>query len=121
MKLNGTHQFLVYADDFIILGRSVLSIMKNKEVLIVASKEENADKTKYMIMPRDQNAGQNHRTKTDNSSFEKAEHLKYMGTTLTNQNYIQEEIKSRSNSENACYLSMQNLSSSNLLLIYTEL
>ena len=43
-------------------------------------------------MSRDQNAGRNHSIKTDNSSFEKVEEFKYLGTTLKNQNSIQEEI-----------------------------
>jgi len=47
--------------------------------------------------------------KIDNRSFEMVEEFKYLGTTLTNQNSIQEEIKSRLKSGNACYLSMQNL------------
>jgi len=42
------------------------------------------------------------------------EELKYLGTTL-NQNSLQEEIKSRWNAGNACYLSEQNLLSSSLL------
>jgi len=50
--------------------------------------------TKYMVMSRDQNAGRSHNIKTDNSSFERVEDFKYLGTTLTNQNSIQEEIKS---------------------------
>jgi hypothetical protein len=41
--------------------------------------------------------------------------IKYFGTTLTNQNSIQEEIKSRLKSGNACYQSVQNLLSSSLL------
>jgi len=57
--------------------------------------EVNADKTKYMAMSRDQNAGLSHSIKIDSSSFERVEELKYLGTTLTNQNSIQEEIKSR--------------------------
>jgi len=77
--------------------------------------EVNADKTKYMVMSRDQNAGQSHSMKTDNSSFEREEEFKYLGTTLTNQNSIQEEIKSRLKSGNACYHSVQNLLSSSLL------
>ena len=77
LKLNGTHQLLVYADDVDILGGSVHTVKDNAEALIVASKETglevNADKTKYMVMSRDQNAGQSHSMKTDNSSFERVE------------------------------------------------
>ena len=47
-----------------------------------------------MVMTQDQNAGQSHSVKTDNSSFERVEEFKYLGT-LTNQKSIQEEIKSR--------------------------
>jgi hypothetical protein len=46
-----------------------------------------------MVMSRDQNAGRNHSVKTDNSTFERVEEFKYLGTTLTNQNSIPEEIK----------------------------
>jgi hypothetical protein len=79
----------------------------------VASKEigleVNADKTKYMVMSRDQNAGRSHSMKIDNSSFERAKELRYFGTALTNQNSIRVEIKSRLKSGNACYHSVQNL------------
>ena len=51
----------------------------------------------------------------DKSSFERAEEFKYLGTTLTSQNSIQEEIKSRLKSGNACYHSVQNILSSRLL------
>ena len=61
MKLNGTHQPLVYEDDVNIMGACVHNIKENAEALVVASKEigleVNADKTKYMVMSRDQNAG----------------------------------------------------------------
>jgi len=63
-------------------------------------------------MPGDKNAGRSHNIKIDNSSFETVEQFKYLGTTLTNQNSIQEEIKSRLKSGNACYHSVQNLLSS---------
>ena len=48
-----------------------------------------------MVMSRDRNSGRGHGVKIDNSSIERMEELKYLGTTLTDQNSIQEEIKSR--------------------------
>jgi hypothetical protein len=93
LKLNGTHQLLVYADDVNILGGSVHT-KENAEVLVVALRkiglEVNVNKTKYVVMSRDQNAGRSHSTcmKTDNSSFERVEEFKYLGTTLSNQNFI---------------------------------
>ena len=77
--------------------------------------ELSADKTKYMVMSRDQIAGRNHSVRIDNSTFERVEEFKYLGTTLTNQNSIQEEIKSRLRSGNACYHSVQSLLFSRLL------
>jgi len=53
--------------------------------------------------------------RTDNSTFERVDEFKYLGTNLTNQNSIAEEIKSRLRSGNACYHSAQNLLSSRLL------
>ena len=64
---------------------------------------------------RDTNAGRNRSMKIDNNSVESVEEFKYLGTTLTNQNSIQEEIKSRLKLENVCYYSVQNLLSSSLL------
>jgi hypothetical protein len=76
------------------LAGSVHAIKKNTEALLVASKEigleVNAEKTKYMVMSRNQNAGQNHNIKLDNKSFERLEEFKYLGTNLTNRNSIQE-------------------------------
>jgi hypothetical protein len=63
----------------------------------------------------DQNAGQNREIKIGNRSFENVSQFKYLGTTVTNQNFIQEETKRRLNSGNACYHSVQNLLSSHLL------
>jgi len=77
--------------------------------------EVNADKTKYMVISRDQNAGRCNSIKSDNSSFERVEEFKCLGTNLTNQNSIQEKIKSRLKSGNACYYSVQSLLSSSLL------
>jgi len=61
LKFNGTHQLLVYADDVNISGGSMYVIKKNTEALLVVSKDTgllvNVDKTKYMVMSRDQNAG----------------------------------------------------------------
>jgi hypothetical protein len=63
----------------------------------------NADKTEYMFMSGDQNAGRCHNINTDNSSLEMVKEFKCLGRSLTNQNSIQEEIKSRLRSGNACY------------------
>jgi hypothetical protein len=62
-----------------------------------------------------QNAGQGHSVKIDNSSIERVEEFKYLEIMLTDQNSIQKEIKSRLKLGNACYHSVQNLSSSRLL------
>jgi len=68
-----------------------------------------------MVMSRDQNAGRIHSVNFDNSTIEMVEEFKYLGTTLTNQNSIAEEIKNRLRLGNACYHSVQNLLSSRLL------
>jgi sorting nexin-29 len=123
--LNGTHQLLAYADDVNLLGDKIDTIHKNSENLTDASKEVrlevNVEKTKYMLVSRDQNAGQNREIQIGNRSFENVSQFKYLGTTLTNQNFIQEEIKRRLNSGNVCYHSVQNLLSSRLLSKNTRL
>jgi hypothetical protein len=97
ITLNGTHELLVYADDVNILGGSMRTIRKNTEALLIASKEiglkVNAEKTKYMVVSQDQNTGQNGNIQIGNELFETVEQFKYLGTTLTNQNSIHEEIK----------------------------
>jgi hypothetical protein len=117
VKLNGRHQLLAYADDVNILGGSVHTI--NTETLIVTSKEicleVKAVETKIKVMFRDQNAGRIYNIKIGNSSCERVEEFKYLGTSLSNQNSILDELKSRLNSRNACYYSVQNLLSSSLL------
>jgi hypothetical protein len=86
---------------------------ENTETLIQASRdiglEINAEKTKYMIMSRYANSGENQNIRVANESCESVTKFKYLGTTLTNQNDIRDEIKSRLNSGNACYYSVQNL------------
>jgi ribosomal protein S2 len=77
--------------------------------------EVNAEKTKYMLLSRHQNAGQTHDIKIANRCFENVTQFRYLGTTLTDQNLIQEEIKRRLNLDNACYHSIQKLLSSYLL------
>jgi hypothetical protein len=71
--------------------------------------------TKCMLVSRCQKAGQRQSIKIGNRFFESVAKFKYLGTTLTDQNLIHEEIKSRLNSGNACYHSVQSLLSSHLL------
>jgi len=84
LKLNVTHQLLVYADDVNVLEGSVHTIKKNVEALLVAKKESGlevkADKTKYIVMSQDQNAGRSHIVKTESSSSERLEEFKYLET-----------------------------------------
>jgi hypothetical protein len=119
LKLNGRHQLLAYANDVNLPGDNIDAIKKNAETLIDASKgvglEINVDKTKYMLISRHQNVGRNRDLKIANISFENVSQFKYLETTVTNQNLIQEEIKRRLNSGNTCYHSVQNLLSSRLL------
>jgi hypothetical protein len=86
---------LVYADDVNILGKSARTVKENAALIVASKKTElevNADKTKNMVMSRDQNAGRNHNMKINNISFERVEEFKYLGT---NQFSVQEEIKSK--------------------------
>jgi hypothetical protein len=70
LKLNGTHQLLAYAHDVNLLEDNIDTINKNTKTLIDASKEVvlevNIEKTKYMLVSRDQNAGQNREIKIGN-------------------------------------------------------
>jgi hypothetical protein len=78
------------------LSGGVRTIQKNTETF--ASKETglevNADKTKYMVMSRVQ-MQRKLKHKSKNCSFERMKGFKYLGTTLMDQNSIQEEIKRR--------------------------
>jgi len=95
------------------------NLKENAEALIAATREigleVSADKAKYMTMSRDQNAGRIHSVRIDNSTFDRVEEFKYLGTTSTNQNSIEEEINRRLRLGIACYHSVQNRLSSRLL------
>jgi hypothetical protein len=71
------------SDSVDVVDGSVHTIRKNTEALVIASKEigleVNAQKTKYMVMSRDQMAGQNHTRKIGNKFFERMEQLKVSG------------------------------------------
>ena len=66
-------------------GRKDTYSKENAEALVAATREivleVSDDKTKYMVMSRDQNAGRIHSVRNDNSTFEKVEEFKYLGTT----------------------------------------
>jgi hypothetical protein len=77
--------------------------------------EVNAEKTKYMVMCRDENAGEYNNIKTGNKYFQRVELFRCLRTTVTERNSIHGEMKRKLKSGSACYHSLQNLFSSSLL------
>ena len=97
LKLNGTHQLLAYADYVNILAGSIHTLKENAEFLVAATRETglevSADKTKYMVTSRDQNAGQTRSVRIDNSTLERVEEFKYLGTTLKIKILFQKKLR----------------------------
>jgi sorting nexin-29 len=107
LKLKGTHQLLAYADDVNIVGANTNAIKKITEASLDASKEVglevNPEKAKYMLVSSYQNVSQKHGIKIANRSFEHVPKFRYLRKTLTDQNCMHEENKSRQNSGNICH------------------
>ncbi|KAJ4433245.1 hypothetical protein ANN_15504 [Periplaneta americana] len=97
----------------------VFAERENTGLLLEASKaiglEVNPEKTKHIIMSRDQNIVRNEYIRIGDLSFEEVEKFKYLGATVTNINDTQEKIKRRINMGNAYYYSVEKILSSSLL------
>ena len=96
-----THQVLAYADDVNLIGDDIITIERNADVLL------NTCKDIGMIA--------NVHIKIGNNSYEKVKTFEYLGSLLTNQNSIQEEINCKLKTGNSRYFSVQTLLSSRLL------
>jgi hypothetical protein len=83
---------LVCADDVNLLVGNIGTIKENTQTFIDASKEisleANAEKSKYMMLSRHQNTGQNHDIKRASICFDNVAQFKYLGTPVKNQNFI---------------------------------
>jgi hypothetical protein len=94
------------------------TIKENTQTLIDVSKKVglgvNTEKIKYVLLSRHLKAWPNRGIKIGNRRFENVAQFRYLGTTITNQYLIEEKIKRKLNSGNACYHSVQNLLSSQI-------
>jgi hypothetical protein len=95
LKLNGLDQLLAYTDDVDIVGEKIDAIKKNTQALLDASKEVglelNPEEAKYMLMSRNQKAGQKHSIKMANRSFEDLAKFKYQETTITSKLHVRSD------------------------------
>jgi hypothetical protein len=95
LKLNGTHQLLVYADDVNLLGDNIDTIKKNTQTVIDASKETglqvNIQISKYMLLSHYQISGQNLDPKIGNRWLENVAQFRYFGTTVTKSKFNSRE------------------------------
>ena len=95
-KRNSIHQLLVNAV-VDIFGGTVHKIKKNTEASVVASKEMglevNANKTKNMVMYRDQKAVQSHIIRTENFSFENVRRFGYLGIAVKNKILFRKKLR----------------------------
>jgi hypothetical protein len=113
LKLNGTHQLLVYADGLNLLGDNRDTIKKNLDALTDHSKEicleVNRKKTKSKMISPHRNVGQNLNIKKANRSFRNVVKFRWLGTRIKNQNLVHGVNKSKFNPGNASYSSLQKL------------
>lgn len=119
MKLNQTHQLLLYADYVNSVGEGMNTTTKNMKALLDMHKEVglkvNAQKTNYTFLIYELNTEWNHNIKVPNKSFETVTKLKYLGITLKNQNWVHDDIKGSLNLGNICHNLVHNLMSSSFL------
>jgi hypothetical protein len=106
-----------WVEDYILRRKQRIFSSASKEI----GPEINVDTTKYNVISRDQNTGLGYSMKFHNNCFERGKELKYLGATLTNQNYTEEEIRSRLKLGNACSHSVENLMSPTFLSKNTKI